>query len=90
VWCEALTAPPFTRYVSRIFELPADTSINLPALFGAAVVAKHHPRPQELACDKRFASRAEADAARERRLQGTGAVIKMPIVAVEWQYEPTS
>jgi hypothetical protein len=89
-YCEALTAPPLTRYVSRVFAVPTGAAADLPALFGEAIKAKHHPRPQELACEKRFATHGEADTARERRLSGTGQVLKMPTVAVEWSYAPAA
>jgi hypothetical protein len=88
-WCEALGAPPLTRYVSNVFVVPTQAGVDLPALFGEAIKAAGlNQRPQELSCHAGFATREEATATRQRRLTGEGEVVmrNMPRVAVEWGY----
>ena len=85
-WCEALSAPPLTRYVSKVFLVPSGSTVDLTIPFAEVVKARHHPKPQELACDGVYATKAEADVAHARRVAGTGAVLRMPIVAVDWAY----
>ena len=85
-WCEALSAPPLTRYVSNVFLVPSGSTVDLTIPFSEVVKAKHHPKPQELACDGVYATKAEADVAHGKRVAGTGAVLRMPIVLVDWAH----